>query len=313
MEIKSKSVKLFCAVVDSGSLLAAANKIALSTSAASRVISQLEERLGFPLFDRSTKNLTLTADGAEFYRLATESMRVWKILEDYPQTRKSPKKLLRIAVLSRHCTDVILPAVVKILREHEKTLRVSMDVHQSRDIYYSKYSHPFDVGFGTLLSEHDDLKKVCLANLPFCLVVNKANPLSRLQSVTAAEYEKEKFILLSPDTQERELSDALLPPLTDSQIVAEISSTQVALRMVGQNLGVHITDVLAARSVSRDCVALPLAEPKTIPFYVFWPARSESLWPEIRQCIAEIALSIKNIGLTLTAQGEGFIESEKDD
>ena len=50
MELKSKSVRLFCAVVESGSLLAAADKIALSASAASRVISQLEERLGFTLF-----------------------------------------------------------------------------------------------------------------------------------------------------------------------------------------------------------------------------------------------------------------------
>ena len=36
MELKSKSVRLFCAVVESGSLLAAADKIALSASAASR-------------------------------------------------------------------------------------------------------------------------------------------------------------------------------------------------------------------------------------------------------------------------------------
>ena len=34
MELKSKSVRLFCAVVESGSLLAAADKIALSASAA---------------------------------------------------------------------------------------------------------------------------------------------------------------------------------------------------------------------------------------------------------------------------------------
>ena len=78
MELKSKSVRLFCAVVETGSLLAAADKIALSASAASRVISQLEERLGFTLFDRSGKSLTLTEEGADFYRVAMESMRAWQ-------------------------------------------------------------------------------------------------------------------------------------------------------------------------------------------------------------------------------------------
>lgn len=158
MELKSKSVRLFCAVVESGSLLAAADKIALSASAASRVISQLEERLGFTLFDRSGKALTLTEEGADFYRVAMESMRAWQRLEEYSRQRDR-KKILRIAVLARHCSDVIIPAVVTIMKRHEETLRVTMDVHASRDIHYSKYSHPFDVGFGTLLSSHDDLEK----------------------------------------------------------------------------------------------------------------------------------------------------------
>lgn len=46
MEMKSRAVKLFCAIAESGSLLAASNKLNLSSSAASRMLSQLEDRLG---------------------------------------------------------------------------------------------------------------------------------------------------------------------------------------------------------------------------------------------------------------------------
>lgn len=91
-------------------------------------------------------------------RLAT-SRRLFK--------RARPQKTLRIAVLARHCSDVIIPAVVTIMKRHEETLRVTMDVHASRDIHYSKYSHPFDVGFGTLLSSHDDLEKQRLLTCRF--------------------------------------------------------------------------------------------------------------------------------------------------
>ena len=45
MEMKSRAVKLFCAIAESGSLLAASNKLNLSSSAASRMLSQLEDRL----------------------------------------------------------------------------------------------------------------------------------------------------------------------------------------------------------------------------------------------------------------------------
>ncbi len=307
MELKSKSIKLFCTVVETGSLLSAANKVALSASAASRVITQLEDRVGFALFDRSTKNLTLTADGKDFYRVAMESMRAWKILEDFPAHRKSVKKQLRIAVLARHASDVILPAVVKILKRHEKTLRVTMDVHPSRDIYYSKFSHPFDVGFGTLLSNHDDLQKVAIAYLPFRLVVPKTHHLAEYSIVDRNDYAHEQFIMLSADTLEREFCERLHPELLTDQIAAEVSSTQVALRFVKRGIGVHFTDELAAKSVSADCVALRLKEELSIPFYVFWPSSSERLWPEIRQCVAEIATSIKCAGIPLTDEGRAFL------
>ena len=231
------------------------------------------------------------------------------MLEDFPKQRASTKKQLRIAVLARHCSNVIIPAVAKILKAHEETLRITMDVHQSRDIYYSKFSHPFDVGFGTLLSSHDDLQKEAIAHLPFRLVVPKTNPLSRMEKVRLEDYAHENFILLSADKLEREYIRSLHPALTPDRIVAELSSTQVALRFVKRGIGVHITDELAAMSVSDDCAAVPLENPLTIPFYVFWPVTSESLWPEIRQCIAEIAGSIRAAGIPLTEAGESYLKA----
>ncbi len=307
MELKAKSVKLFCSVVETGSLLAAANKHALSASAASRTIAQLEERLNTALFDRTTKTLTLTAEGMEFYRAAIESVRAWKRLEDFTKEGLARKKELRIAVLARHCSDVIIPAVVKILKHHESTLSVSMDVHASRDIYYSKYSHPFDIGFGTLLSTHDDLEKVPIAYIPFRLVVSQDHPLAKKTRVSRKDYADASFVVLSRDTPEREFSDRLLPEAGAKQITAEVSSTQVALRFVKRNVGVHFTDKLAALSVSADCRALELEESLKIPFFVFWPRTQNGLSQEILECIAEIAASIKAADIDLTPEGEAYL------
>ena len=83
MEMKSRAVKLFCAIAESGSLLAASNKLNLSSSAASRMLSQLEDRLGVKLFERGNKQLVLSEEGNNFYRVAHEAMKAWKVLEDY--------------------------------------------------------------------------------------------------------------------------------------------------------------------------------------------------------------------------------------
>ncbi|MFU0842324.1 MAG: HTH lysR-type domain-containing protein [Burkholderia sp.] len=308
MELKSKSVKLFCAVVEMGSLHAAAEKMAMSPPAASRAIAQLEARIGFALFARQSKTLTLTDDGRAFYRVAAESVRAWRILEDFPGRRSLRKRELRIAVFARHCSDVIIPAVAEIMKRNEKTLNVIMDVHQSRDIWYSKYSHPFDVGFGTLLSTHDDLKKVPIANLGFRLVVPKSNPLALKKSVTRSDYEHENFIMLSRDSLEQEFIGELFPELRPEQVVGEFSTTQVALRFVRRGIGVHITDELACRSVAADCAAVPLKSALKMPFYVFWPVGATELRPEILQCVGEIAKSIRRAGIPLTEQGEAFLE-----
>ena len=280
MEMKSRAVKLFCAIAESGSLLAASNKLNLSSSAASRMLSQLEDRLGVKLFERGNKQLVLSEEGSNFYRVAHEAMKVWKVLEDYSAHRKAKRRLLRTAVMARHCSDVTLPAITKVLKRHEKVLKVTIDIHDSRDMYYSKYSHPFDIGFGTLLSDHDDLEKRIMAQLPMRLVVSKQNPLSAKDIVAPSDYRDENFILLSHDMLERKLTDTLTPNLSEDQVVGE----------------------------SDDCKAIPIDVPLTIPFSVFWPKSDKGLNEEAKECISEIAESIEKVGIPLTNFGKSFLK-----
>ncbi len=308
MELKAKSIKLFCSIVETGSLLSAANQMAMSTPAASRALAQLEDRLRLKLFDRSSRQLSLTKEGEDFYRLAIESVRAWKTLEDFPNRHLRHKDLLRVALLANHTSDVTLPAVVKILKKYEDRLRVAVDVHASRDIYYSKYSHPFDIGFGPLLSEHDDMTKVTLAHLPFVLVMNEENPLSSKEILKPSDFAGERFILLSNDIKERQACLPLMSGVEEHQIVGEVSTTQVAIRMTKRNVGVHLTDKLAAILVPEGCVAVPVDSSLTIPFSVFWPVSQSEISPEARECAAEICRNIQAAGIPLTAAGKRFLE-----
>lgn len=61
-------VTVLAAVVEGGSFARAAETIGLSPSGVSRAIARLESRLGIRLFDRTTRSLHLTDEGARFYR-----------------------------------------------------------------------------------------------------------------------------------------------------------------------------------------------------------------------------------------------------
>ncbi len=63
------AIPIFVAVVEVGSFSLAAERLGMTKSAVSKRISSLEDNLGTRLFHRSTRKLTLTESGEEFFRL----------------------------------------------------------------------------------------------------------------------------------------------------------------------------------------------------------------------------------------------------
>ncbi|MCZ8094429.1 MAG: LysR family transcriptional regulator [Acidovorax sp.] len=60
-------MQAFVAVVDAGSFVRGADALDLSKSVVSRVVSELEQRLGVRLLQRTTRRLSLTREGELFY------------------------------------------------------------------------------------------------------------------------------------------------------------------------------------------------------------------------------------------------------
>jgi DNA-binding transcriptional LysR family regulator len=71
-----KAMRVYEAVVESGSLVGAANRLGTSTTAVSRQLVSLEEHLGTRLLNRTTRRISLTDSGQEFFN------RVQPILAD---------------------------------------------------------------------------------------------------------------------------------------------------------------------------------------------------------------------------------------
>jgi DNA-binding transcriptional LysR family regulator len=61
-----QEMRVFAAVVDAGSFVGAADALNLSKAAISRTVSELEARLGVRLLHRTTRRLSLTAEGDVF-------------------------------------------------------------------------------------------------------------------------------------------------------------------------------------------------------------------------------------------------------
>lgn len=67
MDNRSGEMQVFAKVVETGGFSAAAELLNMTPSAVSKLVSRTEARLGVQLFKRSTRSVTLTAEGREFY------------------------------------------------------------------------------------------------------------------------------------------------------------------------------------------------------------------------------------------------------
>jgi DNA-binding transcriptional LysR family regulator len=286
LEIRPRILKAFCAVVDTGSLALAGGQVALSASAISRIISQLEADLGVTLFDRTERRLVPTAAGREFHRRAREALPLFDDLASFGRrVAGDDRPPLRVAALSRHAESIVAPALARLMASEPGFGPVQLDVHAQRDFGFSRLARPFDIGFGNLAGSHPDLVTETLALAPIVVAMPQGHALAALDRVPVAALRPHPVILLARDTVIGAIvRDALGAASLAATPKAEVSHTYVALEMVRTGAGLHVTDAMAARAAeARGVVLRPLETRRTVPILAFWPARHEAPAPQAQR------------------------------
>ncbi|QQX87016.1 LysR family transcriptional regulator [Cupriavidus necator] len=100
----------FAAVVDSGSITAAAEQLKLTVSATSRTLGRLEEKLQTTLLRRTTRRLELTEEGAAFLEHARAILAMVDEAEEQIAARRMrPVGRLRVDAATPFMLHVIVP------------------------------------------------------------------------------------------------------------------------------------------------------------------------------------------------------------
>jgi len=90
---------IFARVARTGNMSAAGREMGLSPAVVSKRISQLEERLGARLFQRTTRHLKLTETGTGYFKRVSDILSLCEEAEDFVSRRNtSPRGILKITV-----------------------------------------------------------------------------------------------------------------------------------------------------------------------------------------------------------------------
>jgi LysR family transcriptional regulator for bpeEF and oprC len=119
----------FVRVVEAHSFVAAAQTLGMSPSAISKAVTRLEERLGARLLNRTTRSLSLTDLGTNFYDRCREALgQLDQAESEVSDARGVPRGRLRVDVPVSLGRLLIVPALPRFLRQNpELTLQMSMN------------------------------------------------------------------------------------------------------------------------------------------------------------------------------------------
>ncbi|MEM1175644.1 MAG: LysR family transcriptional regulator [Pseudomonadota bacterium] len=127
-----ESLRLFLRIADLGSVTAAARDLSLSPAAASARLGKFEQTLGFRLFNRTTRAISLTTDGAEFLPYAEQAIET--LASGVRAVRgegAEAQGLLRMTMPGSFGRLHVIPALAEFQKRHPN---VSLDIRLSDEV-----------------------------------------------------------------------------------------------------------------------------------------------------------------------------------
>ena len=124
------AMEAFVLVVDTGSFSAAARRLNVGQPAVSKLVAQLEEKLGVKLLVRTTRGLTATEAGLHYYERARRSIQEADEAELVARgAGRSLTGRLRIAAAVTFARIHVMPHLPEFLQQHPEAVTTFLEVY----------------------------------------------------------------------------------------------------------------------------------------------------------------------------------------
>jgi DNA-binding transcriptional LysR family regulator len=181
----------FLEAATAGSFTAAAERLELSPAAVSKNVIKLETELGVRLFNRHTRRIRLTPEGAAFAEQAREALRALdNALNGVREAQAEPSGRVRISVGSSFGRRYVLPALPALLAQYPKLeIEVSLE-NRTVDLV----AEGFDIGIRGGRIRDSSLIARRVARLPLMLLAAPSYLAQHGTPKTAADLARHELI-----------------------------------------------------------------------------------------------------------------------
>jgi DNA-binding transcriptional LysR family regulator len=299
-----RQLEVFRAVMQTGSVTAAARTLHLTQPAVTKILQHAEDQLRFRLFDRVKGRLVPTPEALALFpdveRVFDDLQGVRQMVSSLRAAQTGALTIVTIPTLG----EAALPRAIAAFLASRPDVRIGFEIRPRRDIVQRIASERADLGFAFLAHEHANVIATELCAGRVVCILPSGNPLASRTTVTPADLIGSRLITYSEEQGLRPLLDAALAAArAQVQSVIEVGWVANAWALVNEGLGVALVD---------DFSQLERVYPGVLmrPFEPPIPIVAEVLHPRSKP-LSRLAVEFVKLTRTLLAK-TGSREAETD-
>jgi len=263
-----RQLQTFVAVARAGSTMAAAEEIALSQSATSASLNELEDLLGTRLFDRVGRRLVLNEHGRSMLPHARFLLEAARGIEnDFGGAGRSSAPRLRLAA-STTIGNWVLPGIIAAYRREQDDARIALQIGNTSEVARAVAHYEVDLGFIEGPTQEPHIHVLPWREDELVIVASPRHALARTSAgkrprVSLDALADATWLLREPGSGTREVVERALQPHLRLQPGIELGSTEAIVQAAAEGLGVAWISRYAVEDMVRlgRLVVLPTALP----------------------------------------------------
>jgi DNA-binding transcriptional LysR family regulator len=205
--LRYRHLVLLTAIADHGNLHRAANAVHLAQPSATKLVHDLEQLFGFPLFERLPRGMQPTELGTEVVAFARRALAdAHRFAHDLNSKQNGGYGQLFIGAIMGAAPDLVARAMAE-MKQHRPLLAIRLMGETSDEIVDLLLERKIDVAVGRFSTsmQHNEVDYEALGNEELCVVVRTAHPFTRIRRLELKMLEQCAWILQPPTSPARQI------------------------------------------------------------------------------------------------------------
>ncbi|WP_426955616.1 LysR family transcriptional regulator [Muricoccus radiodurans] len=300
--LSQRGLEALRAFVEGGSISAASARLHRTQPQVGRLLAGLEAELGFALFDRANRRLTLTAEGGRFYAQVERVLAGHDGLERLATELKLGQQDSHVRVLiAPHMVGALLTGPLAEMSRRLPGFSASVDARARLDIENWVGQEVFDLGITVVPLPHPALTVEEFCQTEVVVVMAPGHPLAALRTVAFTDLVKHDLVTTHARSLLRQHLDQMSRDAgIEARIRFEAANGLVVCQLARAGLGAALADSFVAQSSGAEGLVLRRFRPRiALAYGLLFPT-----WQPRSRATAELADLVTQAG----RQGAAMLE-----